>query len=158
MRLDAYAERFCRAGFACIVFDYRYFGGSTGKPRGLLDIKRQREDWDSAIDYAIKHPDVDPDRIGLFGTSFSGGHVIRVASTGLHAHRVKAVVSQCPFTDGFASSFTVGWSVIPKMALLAIRDVLFGTDEHPVRVPLAGKVGEGEKTTKTPLHNINDFS
>ena len=41
MRLDAYAERFCAAGLACLVFDYRHFGESAGEPRQLLDIQRQ---------------------------------------------------------------------------------------------------------------------
>ncbi|MGX9145996.1 hypothetical protein [Mesorhizobium sp. 128a] len=38
MRLDAFAERFSDAGYACLVFDYRNFGASEGAPRQLLDI------------------------------------------------------------------------------------------------------------------------
>src|SRR5438270_10283107 len=37
-RLDAYAERFARAGFTALLFDYRHFGASEGEPRQLLDI------------------------------------------------------------------------------------------------------------------------
>ena len=39
MRLTAFAERFVAEGYACLVFDYRYFGDSEGQPRQLLDIK-----------------------------------------------------------------------------------------------------------------------
>jgi len=39
-RLDAFAERFGDAGLAALVFDYRYFGASTGEPRQLIDIGR----------------------------------------------------------------------------------------------------------------------
>src|SRR3954463_14427651 len=52
MRLDAYAERFSAAGYACLVFDYRNFGDSQGEPRQLLDITMQLDDWASAVDYA----------------------------------------------------------------------------------------------------------
>src|SRR5689334_9123281 len=52
MRLDAFAERFSMAGYACLVFDYRHFGTSDGHPRQLLDISRQLEDWSCAIAFA----------------------------------------------------------------------------------------------------------
>ena len=48
MRLDAYAERFSAAGYACLVFDYRCFGDSEGQPRQLLDIGMQLADWAAA--------------------------------------------------------------------------------------------------------------
>ena len=52
MRLDAYAERFSAAGYACLVFDYRNFGDSEGQPRQLLDIGMQLADWAAAVAYA----------------------------------------------------------------------------------------------------------
>src|SRR6202451_4791442 len=48
MRLDAYAERFSAAGYACLVFDYRNFGDSEGQPRQLLDVRMQLDDWAAA--------------------------------------------------------------------------------------------------------------
>ena len=68
MRLDAYAERFSAAGYACLVFDYRNFGDSEGEPRQLLDIRMQLQDWTAAVAYARTLPGIDPDRIGLWGT------------------------------------------------------------------------------------------
>ena len=56
MRLDAYAERFAEAGYHALVFDYRHFGGSDGKLRQLLDIRKQLQDWQSAIQYAKELP------------------------------------------------------------------------------------------------------
>ena len=73
MRLDAFAERFVAAGYACLVFDYRHFGASEGAPRQLLDIGRQEADWTSAIAYARSRPELDPQRVVLWGTSFGGG-------------------------------------------------------------------------------------
>ena len=69
----SYCERFAAAGYHCLAFDYRYFGASTGQPRQLLDIPSQLADWHTAIAYVRSLPNVDPDRVGLFGTSFSGG-------------------------------------------------------------------------------------
>lgn len=48
-RLDAFAERFTAQGYACLVFDYRYFGASGGQPRQLLDVKAQLADWKAAV-------------------------------------------------------------------------------------------------------------
>ncbi len=58
-RLDAFAERFAAAGLAAVVFDYRYFGDSTGEPRQLIDIKRQIDDWRAAVAFTRTLPEVD---------------------------------------------------------------------------------------------------
>ena len=87
-RLDVYAERFGGAGLAALVFDYRHFGASSGEPRQLLDIKRQLADWAAAITFVRSRADIDPERVALWGTSFSGGHVMETAA---RDHRVAAV-------------------------------------------------------------------
>ncbi len=141
MGLDAYAERFTAAGFICLVFDYRHFGGSGGEPRQLLDIDRQLEDWSAAIAYAKTIEGADPGRIGLFGTSFGGGHVIITAA---NHPEVAAVVSQCPFTSGRASAPTLGIRGLAKVTALATRDLAAAAaGQPPVLVPLAGKPGSG---------------
>ena len=139
MRLDAFAERFTAAGYACVVFDYRHFGASAGEPRQLLDIDRQLEDWRSAIAYAHTLDGVDPDRVVVWGTSFGGGHVIVTAA---QDKRLAAAIAQCPFTDGFASSFAIPPSTSAKVTALAVRDqigALLGRD--PVMVPTYGPPG-----------------
>ncbi len=98
--LDAYAERFAAAGWSVLVFDYRHLGASGGEPRQILDIGRQRADWHAALAFARTLPEVDVNRIALWGSSFGGGHVLRVASEDT---RIAAIVAQCPFTDGPAS-------------------------------------------------------
>ncbi len=105
LRLDAYAERFAAAGLAALVFDYRHFGGSGGEPRQLIDVGWQLEDWRAAIAYARELDGIDSRRIALWGTSFSGGHVVAVAATD---ERIAAVVSQVPFTDGISAARAVG--------------------------------------------------
>jgi pimeloyl-ACP methyl ester carboxylesterase len=140
MRLDAYAERFSAAGYACLVFDYRNFGDSEGVPRQLLDIKMQLADWAAAVAYARTLSGVDPDRIGLWGTSFAGGHVIATAA---RVPGIAAVVSQCPFTDGVASIRAMNPLTSARVTALAVRDAVGARlGRPPVLVPAAGKPGE----------------
>jgi uncharacterized protein len=119
-RLDAFAERFSAAGYACLVFDYRHFGSSDGQPRQLLDIDRQLEDWGAAIAFAGTLDGVDPDRVVLWGTSFGGGHVIVAAA---RDQRIAAVIAQCPFTDGPASVLAAHPLSLVKSVMLGLRDL-----------------------------------
>jgi uncharacterized protein len=73
-----FAERFAAAGIDALAFDYRYFGASDGEPRQLLSVPRQLEDYAAAIAYARSLEGVDPQRIVLWGSSYSGGHVVPV--------------------------------------------------------------------------------
>jgi uncharacterized protein len=91
--LAPYAERFAAEGFDVLVFDYRYLGSSDGEPRGHIDPRLQHDDIRAALTWISAQPSVDPDRIGLWGTSFSGGHALFV---GAFDHRVKVVVAQVP--------------------------------------------------------------
>jgi pimeloyl-ACP methyl ester carboxylesterase len=100
MRLDAFAERFASRGLAVLVFDYRCFGASDGTPRNWIDPSRHLADWRAAVDHARSLPEVDGSRVGLWGTSFSGGHVLGSAAA---LDGVSAVVSQVPFV-GFDRS------------------------------------------------------
>ncbi|QLL07815.1 alpha/beta hydrolase [Mycobacterium vicinigordonae] len=140
MRLDAYAERFSAAGYACLVFDYRNFGDSEGQPRQLLDIDMQLADWAAAVDYARSLPDVDINRIALWGTSFSGGHVVQSAA---RLPGIAAVVAQCPFTDGLASIGAIKPLTAARVTALAARDLLAARrGKPPVLIPTAGMPGE----------------
>ena len=100
MRLDRFADAFALAGFASVVFDYRGFGGSDGEPRQDPDPHAQITDYRNAISYARQLPAVDGERIGIWGSSYSGAHVLMV---GALDKRVKAVVSQVPLIDGWES-------------------------------------------------------
>ncbi|MFI5623063.1 alpha/beta hydrolase [Nocardioides sp. NPDC051685] len=97
MYLDDYAEYFAKAGLNVIVYDHRNFGDSDGLPRQEADPVLQYRDIRNAITYAITRPEVDGARIGIWGTSYSGGHVMVVAAID---RRVKAVVSQVPGVSG----------------------------------------------------------
>jgi pimeloyl-ACP methyl ester carboxylesterase len=119
LRLDAYAERFCQAGICALLFDYRYFGASEGEPRQLLDIKQQLADYHAALGFARSLDGVDPDRVAVFGSSFSGGHAIAVAA---EDRRVAAVVSQCPHTDGLAALTKIPPPTLARLTAAGMAD------------------------------------
>lgn len=94
--LFEYAEGFAKAGFHALVFDYRGFGLSDGTPRQLVSVPKQRADWRAAISALRSNDSVDADRIGLWGISFSGGHVVHMSHLD---PKIRAVVAQVPMID-----------------------------------------------------------
>ena len=97
MYLDRYAEAFAQAGFASVVYDNRNFGASDGEPRQEIDPWLQIRDYSDAITFAQSLDQTDPTRIAVWGSSYSGAHVLVVAATD---RRVKCVVSQVPAISG----------------------------------------------------------
>ena len=93
MGLADLAEKYAASGYAVLVFDYRYFGSSDGEPRGQLFPLDMVEDYRNAISWACEQPNLDSDRIGLWGTSYSGGLAVYTAT---YDKRVKAVIVQAP--------------------------------------------------------------
>ncbi len=98
MYLDHFAERFAAAGLAALVYDNRNFGASDGEPRQEIDPVAQVRDYRHAITFARQLPGVDPQRVGIWGSSYSGAHVLVV---GAIDRRVRAVVSQVPMISGW---------------------------------------------------------
>ncbi|MBQ61173.1 MAG: alpha/beta hydrolase [Gammaproteobacteria bacterium] len=90
-----FAREFLGNGYATFVFDYRTFGDSDGSPRNLVDPTHHGADWDAAIAHVRNIDQVDHDRIILWGTSFSGAHVICAAA---RDQKVTATISQVPFS------------------------------------------------------------
>lgn len=140
LRLAAFAERFQAAGYACLVFDYRYFGASEGEPRELLSLPRQREDWRAAVEFARSLPEVDPGRVVVWGTSFGGGHAIVTAADD---DNIVAAIVQCPFTDGLASARQISATANARLGAAAAKDHLARLlGRPPVRVKVAARPGE----------------
>jgi len=138
-RLDAFAERFAAAGLAAVVFDYRYFGDSEGEPRQLIDVGRQLEDWRSALAFTRGHHLLDATRLALWGTSFSGGHVLSIAA---RDHDVAAVVTQVPFVDGRTVARSVPMGEGIRCMTAAVRDRIGSALGRPAhRVALFGPPG-----------------
>jgi fermentation-respiration switch protein FrsA (DUF1100 family) len=139
-RLDAYAERFVAAGMAVLLFDYRHFGASGGEPRQLLDIDRQLADWKAAVAFARAQPGIDAARVAIAGSSFSGGHVHRIAA---QDRSIAAVIAQVPFVDGFKNLPALGVVHPLRLALAGLRDTLHAVlGLPPYYIPAVGKAGD----------------
>ncbi len=96
--LDRFATCFAQAGLAVVLFDHRNFGGSSGQPRQEADPVQQARDYRDVITHLALLPDLDKTRVGIWGTSYSGGHVLQVAA---QDRRVKCVVAQVPTISGY---------------------------------------------------------
>jgi dienelactone hydrolase len=118
----SYAPKFARAGFVVLTFDYRGWADSDSRLviigdqpaseaegmvtvsaraiREVVDPLDQVRDISSALDYLSGEEGVDGERIGIWGTSYSGGHVIYI---GARDDRVAAIVSQVGYQG-------IGWT------------------------------------------------
>lgn len=75
-----------------LVFDYRGYGQSEGKP----EPKGVFEDASAALDYVRTRADVNPDRLFVFGQSLGGTNAIAVVGSGNRAG-VKAAAIESTF-------------------------------------------------------------
>lgn len=127
MYLDDFAAFFSEAGLNVLVYDHRNLGESDGQPRQEVDPWQQVRDYRDAITWVGDRDDVDADRIGIWGSSYSGGHVLMVAALD---RRVKCVVSQVPLVSGGTSASRL----VRSDALVAMR----GMFDEDRRARLAG--------------------
>ncbi|SHL33334.1 Serine aminopeptidase, S33 [Desulfatibacillum alkenivorans DSM 16219] len=138
-RLYDFAQVFLERGIAAFLFDYRGFGKSDGFPRHHASPKKHVQDWHAALEHVRKSGLVNPHKIALWGSSFSGGHVLKVAAKD---RAVRAVVSQVPFTDGFDTLSMLGPQFLAKATKAISKDlwsvVSFG---DPIYIPAVGEVG-----------------
>jgi hypothetical protein len=120
--LERFARAFAEAGFVVLVHDHRSFGSSDGAIRHDIDPWRQIADWRRAISLLESLPEVDADRIGVWGTSYAGGHVFILAATD---RRIRAVVAQVPTISGYQQ----GLRRVPPDDVTALEH-LFDSDER----------------------------
>lgn len=149
MRLNTYAECFSAAGYACLLFDYRNYGASDGDKRQRINVKEQLADWDCAINFIKKSDKVDGSKVLLFGSSFSGGHVITLSAK---RKDILAAIAQCPYTNTQATLGTLSPLTALKTIPLVIADLLSClTGYHPVMMKLCDAPG------KTAMMAVPDY-
>jgi uncharacterized protein len=142
--MEPFAEAFAEAGLDVVLFDYRCFGDSDGEPRQLASPAGHRDDYRAAVTFARELDGVDADRIVLWGTSWSGGHVVYVAASD---PRIAAIVSQTPDVDGLRTTLGMalygGFAETARGLGHALRDgyqALRGGRPH--LLPIVGDPGE----------------
>ncbi len=119
--LPTYAERLAEAGIAVLVFDHRYLGDSGGEPRQRFRKRDQLQDWRSAVSFARTLDGIDPERIVLWGFSFSGGHVVETAAGDA---RIAAALVLCPMVDGLARALATPPALSAWLTPRAVADQL----------------------------------
>jgi fermentation-respiration switch protein FrsA (DUF1100 family) len=147
--LLGYAEGFAAAGLDVLLFDYRGFGDSDGGPRQLVSYRRQRADYRAAIAAARELDGVDPERIVLWGTSYSGGHIVPVA---VRDGRIAAALSLTPAMDGLAALLAIARHGGPRRLATLVRNGLRDafrvlTGRKPHYVPIVGEAGSSAVIT-----------
>lgn len=137
--LEGYAEAFAAAGLDVLLFDYRGFGGSEGDPRQRIDYRGQRADYRAAVAAARRLAGVDPERIVLWGTSYSGGHVLHVAA---RDQRIAAVLSLTPAVDGIpVLGMLIKSGGIGKVLALTVAGLRDRFGRRPLMLPAVGPAG-----------------
>lgn len=141
LRLPEVSEHFLEAGYACLAFDYRSFGDSTGEPRQVLSIPAQLEDWEAVLAWMKKRPEVDAQKIVLWGTSLSGGHVTVIGS---RHPELGGVIAQCPATSGISDGVKKrSLGQILSYVRVGFEDVFRGwLGMKPRYLPIFGEAGE----------------
>ncbi|AGH36755.1 alpha/beta hydrolase [Acinetobacter baumannii] len=133
-KLIQYAQRFAQAGYAVILFDYRYWDGSTGKPREMISINSQLEDWKTMIQYASTCKFIDNRRIVLWGTSLSGGYALSLAS---ELKNIQAIMVQIPYVDGAETAKLYPLQRYPQALKLSSQDYMGSKmGLNPKRLPV----------------------
>ena len=137
--LVPHALRFVEAGYAVFLFDYRNFGDSEGHPRHWVDPGRHLQDWDAAIRHVKTLKGVDGQRMVLWGTSLSGGHVTCMAARG---HHVAAVIAGHPLMSGWAAVTSLSLMALLRLTFAGLRDVIGTLFGKPYYVPVVGRPGD----------------
>lgn len=119
--LVKFAQRFAQAGYAVVLFDYRYWGGSTGQPRELVSLEEQQKDWKTVIAYLQAQKSLSTRKMVLWGTGLSGGYVLSLASELKNIH---AVVAQTPYVDGTETAKNYPILYLPKALKLSSQDYM----------------------------------
>jgi fermentation-respiration switch protein FrsA (DUF1100 family) len=149
MYLDRFAEAFAAAGLAALVFDNRNFGASEGEPRQEIDPWQQIKDYRDAISYALTLPETDGTRIGVWGSSYSGAHVLVLGATD---RRIRCVASQVPLISGYRNARR-----LIRADLIAAVEAMCAEDrlkryrgEPPATLPVVSEDPAGPAELPTP--------
>jgi pimeloyl-ACP methyl ester carboxylesterase len=138
--LPAYAQKFASNGLSVFMFDYRCFGESDGEPRNYVDPGRHLQDWQAAIAHVRSLSAINTKKIALWGSSFSGGHVIVTASKDKN---ISAIVAQVPFVDAISTTRMLGVKFLMQAMPHAIKDMLrLATFQSPHYVKVIGTPDE----------------
>jgi alpha-beta hydrolase superfamily lysophospholipase len=138
--LAPFAQRFASSGFAAVAFDYRHWGDSTGEPRQFLSIRRQLQDYRSALAWVRAQEEFDAARMFVWGTSFAGMHIVELAAS---EPGLAGAIAQCPLVDGMAGLTNIPVARALRLTAHALTDLAgsaFG--RRPRYLPISVSPGQ----------------
>jgi fermentation-respiration switch protein FrsA (DUF1100 family) len=154
-KLQDFAEKFIAEDMAVFLFDYRSFGKSDGEPRQLVDPFHHLKDWRAAVKHVRKLEEIDASRIALWGSSFSGGHVIATAASD---NDIAAVISQIPFVSGLSSLRLKSLPDIFLATIYGMYDLLrAGRNDSLIPLDAVQKLSEKVPDSELIIVDCNHF-
>jgi uncharacterized protein len=138
--LAPFAQRFASSGFAAVAFDYRHWGESTGEPRQFLSVRRQLQDYRSALAWVRSQAEFDAARVFVWGTSFAGMHIVELAAG---EPSLAGAIAQCPLVDGFAGLTNIPAARGLRLTAHALADLAGSVfDRRPRYLPISVPPGQ----------------
>ncbi len=135
-----YGPIFASHGIAVMAFDYRRFGRSGGEPRQALYPEDQVADYRCAIEYFKMQSYVDSTSVCVWGTSYSGGHVLTLLA--FPSPSIKCGIAQVPSFYSFLAAKAFFGSLEPVMELAA-PGVASACRGEPQYMPIVSREGLG---------------
>jgi uncharacterized protein len=138
--LAPFAQRFASSGFAAVAFDYRHWGDSTGEPRQFLSVRRQLQDYRSALAWVRTQEEFDTARMFVWGTSFAGMHIVELAAS---EPGLAGAIAQCPLVDGLAGLTNIPAARGLRLTAYALADLAGSVLDRPPRyLPISVPPGQ----------------
>jgi cephalosporin-C deacetylase-like acetyl esterase len=155
MTADKYAERFREAGFAVALYDHRNLGISDGEPRQEINFWVQSKGYIDAIDFVSKQPEIDPDKIAVWGASLSSREAFLAGTTD---NRVKTVIAMIPaFGEEIPKEDIDGSSYSFAKETLLLEDIKSLPHSTTEQMPIVSTDQKGTPSALTDLTAYNWF-
>ncbi|MDZ7757150.1 alpha/beta hydrolase [Rhodohalobacter sp.] len=155
MTADKYAQKFREAGFAVALYDHRNLGISDGEPRQEINFWVQSRGYIDAIDFITNQPEIDENKIAVWGASMSSREAFLAGTTD---DRVKAVVTMIPaFGEEIPKEDKDGSLFVFAKETLLNDDIMSLPHTTTEQMPIVSTDQKGTPSALTDLTAYNWF-
>ena len=155
MTADKYAEKFRDAGIAVALYDHRNLGLSDGEPRQEINFWVQSRGYIDAVDFISNQPEIDSNKIAVWGASLSSREAFLV---GVTDDRVKAVIAMIPaFGEEFPKEDKDGSLYAFAKETLLLEDIKSLPHSTTEQIPIVSTDQKGAPSALSDLTAYNWF-